>query len=493
MAGEFDEQERHIDLAKLPVILENRERGKYDVHLDLAFNGADTVFLFNMSYKADPEIAKWIQNADFRRALSVSIDRDQMNETFWLGLGTPGSIGPNESLPQSPGPEWRKKWSTYDVALANKMLDGIGLTKKDRDGYRLRTDNGQRLAIQILAVNALLPWVAHAEMVSQFWRKVGIFADVKEMERNLFLQRSMGNEHQVAVWQNGGSELLYLFPRHTLPVDTTEPYLGPEICKWFTSGGTQGSPPERPEPAQGAGAVQVGCRPAGGRPQQDGAGDLEDPDRQPVRHRHLRPIAGGTRGAHRQPQARATSQAAPASPSIAGPRAARIRKPGSSSHDRVCPEMIAFLLRRLALGLVTIWLISVMSFIIIQLPPGDFVNAYIAQLAASGSSVSAEEADAMRRLYGLGQPIYVQYFKWISRVVAGDFGESMEWRRPVLDVIGDRIWLTLLLVVRRAHPHLGAGLADRHLFGGAAILVRRLRLHAFGLPWHRRYRISCSP
>ncbi len=109
--------------------------------------------------------------------------------------------------------------------------------------------------------------------------------------------------------------------------------------------------------------------------------------------------------------------------------------------------MIAFLLRRLALGFVTIWLISIMSFAIIQLPPGDFVSAYIAQLAASGSSVSAEEADAMRRLYGLGQPFYVQYFKWISRVVVGDFGESMEWRRPVLDVIGDRIWLTLLLSV----------------------------------------------
>ncbi|UFN48113.1 ABC transporter permease [Roseomonas sp. OT10] len=109
--------------------------------------------------------------------------------------------------------------------------------------------------------------------------------------------------------------------------------------------------------------------------------------------------------------------------------------------------MIAFLARRLLLGLLTMWLISILSFAIIQLPPGDFVDAYIAQLAASGSSVSAEEAEAMRRLYGLGQPFYVQYFKWISRVVTGDFGESMEWRRPVVEVIGDRIWLTLLLSI----------------------------------------------
>ena len=107
--------------------------------------------------------------------------------------------------------------------------------------------------------------------------------------------------------------------------------------------------------------------------------------------------------------------------------------------------MAAFLTRRLLLGLLTIWLISMLSFAIIQLPPGDFVDAYVAQLAASGSSVSAAEADAMRKLYGLGQPFYIQYFKWMSRILVGDFGESMEWRRPVAEVIGDRIWLTLLL------------------------------------------------
>lgn len=107
--------------------------------------------------------------------------------------------------------------------------------------------------------------------------------------------------------------------------------------------------------------------------------------------------------------------------------------------------MITFVTRRLLLGILTVWLISILSFVIIQLPPGDFVDAYIATLAASGSSVSAEEANAMRQLYGLGQPIYVQYFKWITRIILGDFGESMEWRRPVTEVIGDRIWLTLLL------------------------------------------------
>jgi peptide/nickel transport system permease protein len=109
--------------------------------------------------------------------------------------------------------------------------------------------------------------------------------------------------------------------------------------------------------------------------------------------------------------------------------------------------MIAYTVRRLLLAVVTIWAISVLSFVIIQLPPGDFVDAYIAKLSASGSTVSAEEAQNLRKLYGLDRPIYVQYGKWISRVADGDFGESMEWMRPVPEVIGDRLWMTMVVSV----------------------------------------------
>jgi peptide/nickel transport system permease protein len=109
--------------------------------------------------------------------------------------------------------------------------------------------------------------------------------------------------------------------------------------------------------------------------------------------------------------------------------------------------VITYITRRLVLALVTCWAISVISFIIIQLPPGDFVNSYIANLSASGSMVSAAEADAMREQYGLNRPIWVQYGKWMGRVLQGDFGMSMEWGRPVLEVIGDRLWLTIVISI----------------------------------------------
>jgi peptide/nickel transport system permease protein len=109
--------------------------------------------------------------------------------------------------------------------------------------------------------------------------------------------------------------------------------------------------------------------------------------------------------------------------------------------------MLAYILRRLFIALGTVWVISVISFMIIQLPPGDYVTSYIAQLMATGTLVTQEEAENLRIQYGLNQPIYVQYAKWLWLVLHGNFGVSMEWRRPVMEVIGDRLLLTVILAL----------------------------------------------
>src|SRR5437870_12226572 len=103
--------------------------------------------------------------------------------------------------------------------------------------------------------------------------------------------------------------------------------------------------------------------------------------------------------------------------------------------------MLAYIGRRALLAVFTVWAISMLAFVIIQLPPGDYVSSYIAQMAAMGSVVSDEEAQTLRIQYGLGQPIYVQYWKWMKQIAEGNFGFSMEWRRPVTEVIGWRLWL----------------------------------------------------
>lgn len=107
--------------------------------------------------------------------------------------------------------------------------------------------------------------------------------------------------------------------------------------------------------------------------------------------------------------------------------------------------MLIFIMRRLILAAITCVMISILTFVIIRLPPGDFVDAYIANLAASGSTVTAEQAQALRHEYGLDRSVFVQYGLWISRVIKGDFGISMMWSRPVTEVIGDRLWLTMVV------------------------------------------------
>lgn len=109
--------------------------------------------------------------------------------------------------------------------------------------------------------------------------------------------------------------------------------------------------------------------------------------------------------------------------------------------------MLTFLARRLLIAVLTIWAVSVLSFTIIKLTPGDYVTAYIANMAASGGVVTDAEAANLRAEYGLDQPAYVQYFYWITQVVRGNFGQSMEWRLPVIDVIGDRLLLTVVVSV----------------------------------------------
>lgn len=109
--------------------------------------------------------------------------------------------------------------------------------------------------------------------------------------------------------------------------------------------------------------------------------------------------------------------------------------------------MLNYIGRRLALGLFTVWAVSVLAFIIIQLPQGDFVTTHMAELAANGTTANAFEADRLRTEYGLDQPVFVQYFSWIGQVVQGDFGMSFDWNRPVADVIGDRLVLSMVVSV----------------------------------------------
>ena len=109
--------------------------------------------------------------------------------------------------------------------------------------------------------------------------------------------------------------------------------------------------------------------------------------------------------------------------------------------------MLQYIIKRLLILPFLLFIFSIIAFILIQAPPGDFLTSYIAELATSGSSIERAQIDALRALYGLDQPLYIQYLKWIGRLLTGDLGFSLDWQKPISELIGERLALTLALGV----------------------------------------------
>jgi peptide/nickel transport system substrate-binding protein len=245
IAGEYDSQARHIDISKLPVFLENQQKGGYRVYLDPSDQGADVGLFCNQTYEKDAEIARWLSTREFRIALSHGIDRAQINETFVLGLGQTGSAAPGERTLYFPGPEYKTLHAGYDVKKANAMLDKLGLGKRDREGYRLRADGGGRLRLALTTYLGFLPFTRIAEMIVEHWKKIGIRGEVQEMERGLATARLRANEHQIYFETQWGADNIYGHTPWIFPADGGIP-LGPLYGTWYSSAGARGkTPPPR--------------------------------------------------------------------------------------------------------------------------------------------------------------------------------------------------------------------------------------------------------
>ena len=108
--------------------------------------------------------------------------------------------------------------------------------------------------------------------------------------------------------------------------------------------------------------------------------------------------------------------------------------------------MLTYVIRRVLMMIPTLFAISIVAFIIIQLPPGDYLTTYAAHLREQGDIVDSSELERLKERYGLGQPIYVQYAKWMAAILTrGDWGDSMYFRMPVRDLIWERLMLTFVL------------------------------------------------
>ena len=104
-----------------------------------------------------------------------------------------------------------------------------------------------------------------------------------------------------------------------------------------------------------------------------------------------------------------------------------------------------FILKRILWMIPFLFAVSVVAFLLIQAPPGDYLTTYIAKLGESNEVLDQASIDNLRARFGLDQPIYIQYFKWVGNLLQGDFGMSFEWRQPVSELVWERMGLTMCL------------------------------------------------
>jgi len=107
--------------------------------------------------------------------------------------------------------------------------------------------------------------------------------------------------------------------------------------------------------------------------------------------------------------------------------------------------MLSYIIHRFLYMILILLLVSVVAFIIIQLPPGDYLTSYISRLEEWGQKVDESQIASLKERYGLDMPIYVQYLKWVRGMLHGDFGRSFQWNKPVSELIGERLMLTVVI------------------------------------------------
>ncbi len=222
------------------ILKKNQEMGNYRV-LDIAICEANAIqFALNLTCK-DTVLRDIFRDKRFRIALSLAVNRDDIRKLVYLDVPIENrQVAP---LPASPYYHERaaKNFTEYDPGKANALLDEMGLTKKDSEGFRLRPD-GHPIEFAIEVIADRTDFVDDMEMVAEWWRAVGIKASSKAVERSLYFTRLSGNELLAGVNFAGNGLFVPVMPHYTIPI-TTDATWAPEWGLWYSTKGKSGEEP----------------------------------------------------------------------------------------------------------------------------------------------------------------------------------------------------------------------------------------------------------
>ena len=196
-AGESDLQARYLRLDNYPFLVEGGERNGFNVRLWKRGVGSQMVLYPNLN-SVDPAWRALVRDIRFRRALSLAIDREEINQVVYFGLVAASA---NTVLPESPlfREDYQQAWSEFDLDTANALLDEIGLTERDTDGLRLMSD-GRALEIVIQSAGESTEQSDILELIHDTWLQLGIKIHTKPSQREVFRERVYSGEAMMAVW-----------------------------------------------------------------------------------------------------------------------------------------------------------------------------------------------------------------------------------------------------------------------------------------------------
>lgn len=243
ITGEVDFAGFDTDLGNYPLYRNFEEEGNYRTIL-WDFGNVATIVQVNQTHP-DPVLREIFQDVRFRRALSHAMDRDELNEVKAFGRGRPMQYTVFDTSSYWK-PEFESAFIEYDVDTANALLDEMGLTERDAEGFRRRPD-GERLMFTIESFPVEVIRIEHIELLAEMWREnIGIDVRVRQISGELAGQRAPANLMDATTW-TGGEVLDTLFPMYAHWFTPMSPgwsrTAGVEWARWFQTDGRQGEEP----------------------------------------------------------------------------------------------------------------------------------------------------------------------------------------------------------------------------------------------------------
>lgn len=251
MAGEVDFASWGLSPSLFSLFTKEAKKGEYRVQRAGTDTCANFAIWFNQNYKDDPVLAKILRDVRFRQALSLGMNRNEINEALFFSLGTPSqmTMTPTASSAYFFKEEWVKTYVEYDPGKANQLLDEMGLKWDEDHEHRLRSD-GKSLIVELRTPTDHLPWyVPIAEMLVEQWKQIGVQLELRGVLKRFFYQSGAANEHQLS-GRSAGNPLeteVTIVAWEFLPSGPSfaTVFWCPLWQEWMLSGGESGEePPE---------------------------------------------------------------------------------------------------------------------------------------------------------------------------------------------------------------------------------------------------------